>query len=459
MPQLGTHRRCASAKLPSPRRIPFASCWALLASSLFVAPALTDAQPPLPERVERLTPESFQNTLARLTGSDGRLPTGLRLELAPGTYAFEPRAYVDSTCGNCEEPNTLVPASLGWRVAGSRIVITSRCDGAPASPDSVRLYTHAGYGILFEHCDDCHLEGVSITGGARDSDGRATDAAIVVKQSSVRIEHCTIRDNIGDVRVVQEQVVGIIGIAGREGARLEIRNNRILRNSWDGIALYRGAEATILDNVIDGIDKARGKQIGGGRGVGIGITWDAQAAVHRNRVTRYWKGIGIFVDAQASVSRNVVEDVLTWGIAYWDAGQGKPVAWIEENLVYDTGACGISLTRDRSPEPGDPLPGFCRHNLVVRSGQNPKYDAPEDYCAQQPIAIESLPPNFAVEDNWLYENRRAPGGNADGIAKEDHDAVALRRLGRDLYDTLSVCPALRESPALAILRSTLSVGE
>ena len=57
--------------------------------------------------------------------------------------------------------------------------------------------------------------------------------------------------------------------------------------------------------------------------MGIGLTWDARAEVRRNRVSRYWKGIGIFVDARADVSHNVVEDILTWGIAYWDAGKGK----------------------------------------------------------------------------------------------------------------------------------------
>jgi hypothetical protein len=398
----------------------------------------------------QLTPENFQDTLARLTEADGRLPAEVRLQFAPGTYRFQPRAFVDSTCGNCEDPNIPIPASLGWRVSGTNIVISA--SRGPA--DSVLLHTNAGYGILFEDCDDCRISGVTITGGVRDADGRATDAAIVVKNSSVRIEGCLIRDNIGDVRVVREQVVGIIGITGREGARMEIRNNHIQRNSWDGIALYRGARASIEDNVIDGIDKARGKQIGGGRGVAIGLTWDAQAVVRRNRVTRYWKGIGIFVDARADISHNVVEDVLTWGIAYWDAGKGKPVARIEANLVYHTGACGISLARDRDPGPGDPEPGFCRRNLVVRSGQNPKYDDPEYYCKQEPIAIENRPPQFSIEDNWLLQNRRA------GTAETDEPLdPAARSLSRSLCDELSTYPALGESPALAALQSLLAAPE
>ena len=78
-------------------------------------------------------------------------------------------------------------------------------------------------------------------------------------------------------------------------------------------------------NVIDGVDKAGGKARGGGRGVAIGVTWNASAEIRRNRVTRYWKGIGLFVDARGTVEENVVEEMLTWGIAFWDAGRGKPV--------------------------------------------------------------------------------------------------------------------------------------
>ena len=51
----------------------------------------------------------------------------------------------------------------------------------------------------------------------------------------------------------------------------------------------------IEGNWIDGVDLARGERIGGGRGVGIGATWNAYANVRGNVVRRYWKGIGAFV--------------------------------------------------------------------------------------------------------------------------------------------------------------------
>ncbi len=361
-----------------------------------------------------------------------RLPGPARVELRPGHYRLRNVPFEDPTCGNCENPSTRVAASRGLCVSGQGIRLVG------ASADSVTLHTNAGYGILFEDCRGCGLSGLTVTDGVRDRDGNATDAAIVVRSSSVVIEDCVLRDNIGDSAVVAQTVVGIIGVAGREGADFIVRHCHIKRNSWDGIALYRGARATIHDNVIDGIDKAAGAQIGGGRGVGIGLTWDAQAEVEGNLVTRYWKGIGIFVDAQAEVAENVVEDVLTWGIAYWDAGRGRPVATIHDNVVYRTGACGASLTRE--DESGAP-PGSFSGNAVVLSGQNPRYDDPDLYCRQEALALERVPQGFVIGKNLFHANRESGdrAGRLDSPRREFLTAVA------PLLERLKRRPALRAS--------------
>ncbi|MFQ6673210.1 MAG: right-handed parallel beta-helix repeat-containing protein, partial [Fidelibacterota bacterium] len=245
-------------------------------------------------------------------------PSDIRIQLSPAVYTLSPVGMIDSTCGNCEDPHTPVDVTVGLLVTGKNIQIVGPAEG------TAEIVTGAGYGIFFLNCYECSISGVSITGGQRDVDGNATDAAVVVKQSSVTITDCTIHDNTGDPATVSEVIVGVMGIAGRERSHVTIENNRIIRNSWDGIALYRGAEAVIRDNVIDGVDKARGSTIGGGRGVGIGVTWDARAVIEGNLVTRYWKGIGLFVDAHATVRENIVENVLTWGITLWDADRGRP---------------------------------------------------------------------------------------------------------------------------------------
>lgn len=321
----------------------------------------------------------------------------VEVRLSAGEYHLTPQPIIDSSCGNCENPQTPVQATAGLHLRGNSI----RLIGPPDR--SAVIVTHAGYGLFFERCNDGLVENLTITGGERDTNGNATDAAIVVKNSRVVIHNNLITDNIGDSLRVRKTIVGIMGICGRENAHLTITGNRIIRNSWDGIALYREAEANIEDNVVDGVDKARGEHIGGGRGVGIGVTWNGRATIRRNLVTRYWKGIGVFVDANATVQENIVEDILTWGIAYWDADRGMPVGVIERNVIYRTGACGASITRTRE---GD-SPGKFVGNIIVETAQNPKYDSPDYYCYQCALALHAVPKSFIIEDNLFYNNRRA----------------------------------------------------
>jgi putative cofactor-binding repeat protein len=301
---------------------------------------------------------------------------------------------------------------------------------------SAVIYTHAGYGLYLNGCRDCALERLSITGGARDPDGRATDAAVVVREGTVVIRGNRIFDNIGDSTVVALTIVGIVGICGRENARMSIEGNEIVRNSWDGIALYRDASAVITGNVVDGVDKARGSRIGGGRGVAIGLTWNAFADVRGNLVKRYWKGIGVFVDAWGCVQDNVIEDIIAWGIAYWDADKGKPVGFFEDNVIYGTGACGASITCRQTVAPTLE----CRfvRNVVTKTGQDPKYDDPEYYCYQTALALHAVPEGFVIADNLFYNNRRG----SDDLPNND--------IGRDefLEKIRPVCERLSQSPVL-----------
>ncbi len=322
----------------------------------------------------------------------------IEVRLLPGTYELLPVPFTDSSCANCEDAVTPVPATLGLHVRGTSIHII----GPPDT--SAVIVTNAGYGIFIEDCTDCSIQNVTITGGERDTSGKASDAAIVVKNSKVDIRANAIVNNIGDSATVNRVVVGIAGIALREGATATITHNRIIRNSWDGIALYRGVtNALISNNIIDGVDKARGTTIGGGRGVGIGATWNARATIISNHVTRYWKGIGVFVDARATVFGNVVEDILTWGIAFWDAGKGSPVAFIENNVIYKTGACGALITQSVSGG----VPSRFTGNILVGTAQNPKYDSPDYYCYQCALAVHAAPDEFVLRDNHFYNNRRA----------------------------------------------------
>lgn len=403
-------------------------------------PWLPDRPMPV-ETTDLPTALALAEARATRTGSDA---APIRVLLLPGHHWLEPLPYLDPTCGNCEDPATSVPATLGARLTGRRIRLIGPEEGGAI------VHTRAGYGLLVEDCTDCEVSGLVFTDGARDTSGSATDAAIVVRRSTVRITGNTIRDNIGDPSVIEAGVVGIIGIAGREGARLRIEGNRIHRNSWDGIALYRGAEAEIVDNDIDGVDLALGRTAGGGRGVGIGLTWDARALVRGNRVARYWKGIGVFVDAQAIVEENLVERIATWGLSLWDAEKGRPSARFRSNVVDSTGACGVSIVRSSGelPEPGE-LVG----NVLARTGQNPKYDGGEPYCYQTAIALHAAPESFLIADNLMLENRESGGRRGGG----DADLAAVLPTLSVLAARLAVYPSMAAGGFFA--RYGLGLGE
>jgi len=373
---------------------------------------------------------------------------GTTIRLLPGLHVLEPQSLVEETCGNCEDPRTAVPLTAGVILSGRGLRLQGETEaaagiGGPVSAEGGRsvIVTNAGYGIFLRDCEDCWVKDLVITGGARDTSGTATDAAIVVQRSTATIEGCEIRDNIGYPEVVGRTVVGIMGICGREDSRLRIRRNRILRNSWDGIALYRDAQAEIVDNVIDGVDLAAGGAVGGGRGVGIGVTWNARATIRGNLVRRYWKGIGLFVDARATVEENIVERIATWGLSLWDAGSGRPQGWFRGNAVDSTGACGAMIAR--TSEEGDA--GGLIGNAFVRTGQNPKYDGGEPYCLQTAVARHAAPEAFRIEENLFCANREAAGASGSG----DVDREEFRRRARILCARLAAWPSLRGSRFLA----------
>ncbi len=321
----------------------------------------------------------------------------VEFHLLPGIYDLIPTEFIDNTCGNCENPDTSIAASYGLHLQGKNMKIFGADSG------EVSIHTNAGYGIYFENCLDCAIEGITVTGGKRDTSGLATDAAIVVKNSTVSVSNNRLANNKGQQEIVRKNIVGIMGIAGREGSVITVTNNKIIGNSWDGIALYHNAKAIIENNLIDGVDKATGDKVGGGRGVAIGVTWNAEAEIRNNLIKRYWKGIGVFVDAKAKLEYNIIEDIVTWGIALWDADKGKPVGKISGNIIYNTGACGASIT----VQSVDVEYGWFKDNIIVQTAQNPKYDSPDYYCYQCALALHAVPENFEIEKNIFYDNRRA----------------------------------------------------
>ncbi len=338
----------------------------------------------------------------------------VEIRLAPGIYELEPTADRESVCGNCDTTTRDLPFSYGLRLSGIKVGIVGPEEGRAL------IRTNAGYGLHFLDCEECFVENLTITGGRRDSSADASNAGIVVQRSDVTIVNNHIEYNIGGSDLVAANVVGIMGICGRENSRSTIIANHIRANSWDGIALYRDAQAAISDNVIDGVDKARSGRIGGGRGVGISLSWNASASLRNNVVRRYWKGIGISGAADAIVKGNIVEDILTWGIAIWDARGSSPGVLLQSNVIYNTGACGALINIAKLK---DGL-GLFQGNFLVQTGLNEAFDAPEQYCYQCALAEHKVPPGFRIRDNVFFGNRRGDDRLPDrNISAREFDAA------------------------------------
>ncbi len=297
--------------------------------------------------------------------------SGDKIVLLSGTYNGISTKFTEDLCGNCTEPITPVEASYGFIIKDKSLSIIG--DHA----DSVVLITNAGYGIYFSNSWGSTIENVKITGGVRDRDGNATDAAIVAKFSRLTVRNCEIINNDNRDTTV---VVGIGGIFVREGSELFIENNRIINGGWDGIALYRGAKAFIADNVITK-----------GRGAGIGITWDAQATVLRNRVSEFWKGIGSFGTSRAVVRNNIVQDCLGWGII----ATGESFMEASNNLIYRNGNCGFANWGDREQKLGPR--GVFVNNIVYNNGWRAKWVCP---CVG--IWMLGNPVDFVIANNNVY---------------------------------------------------------
>ena len=265
--------------------------------------------------------------------------------IAPGKYISKAYSLAETLCGNCEKQKTPVKASRGFLVHGKGLIILG------GGVDSTILITDAGYGVFFQNSHDSEIRNVKITGGVRDIDGSATDAGIVAQWSRVTIRNCLIADNTNRPDSI---IVGIGGIMGREGAELFITDCRIENNTWDGIALYRGATAYIADNIING-----------GRGAGIGITWDADAVVIRNKVSNYWKGIGSFGDTHVICANNSVFDNLGWGII----ATGTSYMDVTNNVVFHNGNCGMAIW-------GDDVRGRFSNNIVANNGLRDQWVCP-----------------------------------------------------------------------------------
>lgn len=313
---------------------------------------------------------------------------GDRILIMPGTYEAHPDSYPEELCGNCEKHRTYVKATRGFFIKDKALELVG------SGIDSTILITKAGYGVLFEHSRGSIITNLTITGGVRDPDGMATDAGVVAKFSTVTVKNVKISDNSHQL---EDVVVGIGGVFGRENSELFIMDNIIENNSWDGIALYRGANAYISDNLICN-----------GRGAGIGITWDATATVYRNHVSGYWKGIGTFGDSRAVVRNNAVYDNLGWGVI----ATGNSFMEASNNVITRNGNCGFAPWSESAR-------GTFINNIVTENGWRKEW-----VCPRVGIWMYGKPENFVMSHNIVWGNQEGDYRDMDDLTGKDGNISA-----------------------------------
>jgi hypothetical protein len=322
---------------------------------------------------------------------------GDKILIMPGTYTARPDSYPEDLCGNCQTHKTYVKATRGFLAKDKALEIVG------SGADSTVLVTKAGYGVLFDHSRGSTITNLTITGGIRDPDGSATDAGIVAKFSSVTVKKVKISGNTHQLEGV---VVGIGGIFGRENSELFIMDNIIENNGWDGVALYRGANAYISDNLICD-----------GRGAGIGITWDATAIVYRNHISGYWKGIGTFGDSRAVVRNNAVYDNLGWGII----ATGNSYMEASNNVVTRNGNCGMAPWSETAH-------GVIVNNIVTENGWRKEWVCP---CVG--IWMYGKPENFVISHNDVWGNKEGDYKDMDDLTGKGGN-ISANPLFKDKMD-------------------------
>ncbi len=302
-----------------------------------------------------------------------------KILIMPGTYEAHPDSYNEDLCGNCETHKTYVKASRGFLIKDKALELVG------SGVDETTLITKAGYGVLFDRSRGSIITNLKITGGVRDPDGNATDAGVVAKFSTVTVKGVKIADN---KHQLEDVVVGIGGVFGRENSELFIMDDIIENNGWDGIALYRGANAYISDNLICE-----------GRGAGIGITWDATTIVYRNQISGYWKGIGTFGDSKAVVRNNAVYDNLGWGIIV----TGNSFMEASNNVVTRNGNCGFAPWSESAR-------GTFINNIVTENGWRKEWVCP---CVG--IWMYGLTQNFVISHNDVWGNKEGNYKDMDDL--------------------------------------------
>lgn len=287
------------------------------------------------------SPQDLQDTIDLAQDGDTIIITNF-------THLGRGDEYIDNTCGNCEEENANISTTKGLIIKDKKLTLIGQ------SRDNAVIHTNGGYGIILENADGTELKDFAITGGIRSADGRATDAGIVIRNSTnIKIDNLYIHDNMASSNP------GIAGIALREGAEVTIENCLIKNNSWDGIALYMGGTYGSPPSALIQYNELDGGRVGDncGHGSGIGTTWDSYAKLIGNNIYGFWKGVGAHGSSFLEAYNNIIRNQCGWGMS--NASTAKIIA--KNNVIYDNGRTGVMIGADNNET-------VFSNNIIMKNG-------------------------------------------------------------------------------------------
>lgn len=329
--------------------------------------------------------KSADAPLGDLQAAIDAAPDGATIVLAPGEYAAAASDYVDEACGNCAADDPKKPvATTGFVVRGKSIAIRG------AGRDETKLVTGAGYGVLVEDACEVRIEGLTITGGKRDLDGDAADAALVARRSRIALVEAAIAKN--KELLPNKGYPGIAGILCREDSDVLVLRSELVDNSWDGVAVYRGGHVRVVASKIDK-----------GNGVGVGVTWNGRAKIVASEISRYWKGVGSFQDAKAEVYATLIHEQKGWGLAAADRGE---LVAVNNTIVHNDQLALLISAAGAS--------GRLVNNVVAFNGANATGAfKPETFGRGGIRGASAVVSAFEIAHNVLFENQGGDWITAD----------------------------------------------
>ena len=319
----------------------------------------------------------------------------VNIVLAPGEYRL-----IDDSDDNEDEEDSADQAEAIMTISGENVNLSAEEAG------TVTIVLESERMLRFSSCRDCSLRNLNFVinpvGNSAD-----TTTFIVVQESEVALlsSEIVLAEVPDSLDESNSAIVHAISVG--ESGRATISGNQFRAFNGNVISLYNNARVKIRDNLIRGAGPEA--QRARGQGMAILMSDNSTGQVKNNLITHCYKGIGIRDNADGIVKDNVIEDMSTWGIAFWQTGEQAPVALIQHNVIFRTGACGamIGVT---DFEDGI---GLFNDNLVVMTGQDERLDAADLFCYQTAIALHAVPDGFEMSGNTRYANRRGADAGPD----------------------------------------------